>query len=309
MALPTTAFADCLMQAEQAFNTCQSNTAINGSKETSDKIMSDFKPKNDRMSAESCQGFKESYQAYDKLTDDYINNCRSSLIDEVGSCLRDEIQGDAPDKAQRISEILKFQNKAVAELPKLKHLKAPMPKMKAMLDDCLRQTQGQDIKNTNTDRGNAKMDGDPSNSGGSDGTSSQANSNSMTGGQGGGGGSSGGGFNLGEGSLLNREEKISSKDKATDKSDNLEEKNTDGATINQGVKAADTPTGGQVSSAILDNSSMAKLVKHQRQIRAIMLRKPASNHYGIQGLTGPHTNMFNNVKTRYREIKAQGDFL
>lgn len=309
---PTPALADCLQEAQLALNTCQSNSAINGSKETSDKIMSDFKPKNDRMSAESCQGFKESYKAYDKLTDDYIDNCRSSLIDRVGQCLQTEIQGDAPDKAQRISEILKLQNQAVGELPKLKHLKAPMPKMKAMLDDCLRQTQGKDIKNTNKDRGNADMNGDPSRSSGADAGNSQANQgqggDQQSGGGSGGGGSGGGGSGGGDQGSGN-EEKVAAKAKLTNGSTDINAQSASGAPIIKGYKAADSPTGAEANNAVLNNSPMAKLVKHQQQIKAIMLRKPASNDYGIQGLTGPHTDMFNNVKTRYREMKAQGEFL
>lgn len=311
----TVSFAECASIGEQALKTCRSEQALSGAQQDAQDIFGKFKPNNNRMSPESCQGFKDSYNNYRDLTNSYIQNCKS-MIDQVDECIVsifDKPKG--PSTLEDLRKATDLQGRAVAELPKLMHLKAPMPKMKSLLEDCLRETQGQRIQNTNTDRGDANTNGSPTANKGSAGAdgSGQGGSGSSAG-NGSGGGSSGGGEGLGG--------SPSSASKAAQNSSATQDRKamvTNGSTQQAAGAAVLNPSGGGAPIVRGDSpagsaaphgkaSSLARLVEHQRVMKRLGQRRPASS-LEAEGITGPHSNMFFNIKGRYLDIRSRGDLL
>lgn len=307
------ASAECTAIGEQAIKTCRSEQALNGAQNDSQGIFSRFKPNNNRMSPESCQGFKDSYDDYKNLTDEYIGNCKK-MIDQLDECIvgiYDKPKG--PSTMEDLRKATDLQQQSVAELPKLLHLKAPMPKMKSMLDDCMRETQGQRIKNTNTNRGDAKSEGQASAGQGSAG-SDQASSGggSGSGGGGSGGGSGGGGSSSGDSNsngTKTAEKKALVGQGSTQIAAGAAVLNPTGATVIPPSARADGANGASLTGAQPSApSSLARLVEHQKVMKRLGQRRPASATEA-QGITGPHTNMFINIKGRYLDIRSRGDLL
>lgn len=294
--------ANCVQLAQAAVDTCQSKEALESADQATKKINSDFKPKNDRMSNQSCTGFQEAYDQYDQLTKQYIQACHQMVNEQLGQCVV-ETQVSSLGDMENMKKALELQNKAAAEIPKLQNIRKDLPALKAKLNDCLRDSKGKDVKNENRDRGNADTKGSAGNNQGQGANSGQGSDQSGQGqGQGSGGGGSGGGApKLPEIPQKEKEKKAQTPDGSTGVQ-------TKGGIVLPGQNAG-LGQGMNAAKPAALNSPLATLVNHQKRLRDSAIRRPASHPSGVQGVTGPHTDMFNNVKTRYRDLRTNGDFL
>lgn len=291
--------ANCIQLAQAAVDTCQSKEALETADQATKKINSDFKPKNDRMSNQSCTGFQEAYDQYDQLTNQYIQACHQMVNEQLGQCVV-ETQVSSLGDMENMKKALKLQNNAAAEIPKLQNIRKDLPVLKAKLDDCLRDSKGKDVKNENRDRGNADTKGTPGNNQGQGANSGQGSDQSGQG-QGSGSGSGGGAPKLPEIPKNEKEKKAQTPDGSTGVQ-------TVGGIVIPGQNAG-VGQGMTAAKPATLNSPLATLVNHQKRLRDSVMRRPASHPSGVQGVSGPHTDMFNNVKTRYRDLRTNGDFL
>lgn len=291
--------ANCIQLAQAAVDTCQSKEALETADQATKKINSDFKPKNDRMSNQSCTGFQEAYDQYDQLTNQYIQACHQMVNEQLGQCVV-ETQVSSLGDMENMKKALELQNKAAAEIPKLQNIRKDLPVLKAKLDDCLRDSKGKDVKNENRDRGNADTKGTPGNNQGQGANSGQGSDQSGQG-QGSGSGSGGGAPKLPEIPKNEKEKKAQTPDGSTGVQ-------TVGGIVIPGQNAG-VGQGMTAAKPATLNSPLATLVNHQKRLRDSVMRRPASHPSGVQGVSGPHTDMFNNVKTRYRDLRTNGDFL
>lgn len=148
----------CTSQSQAALSMCKSKSFISEADPKGNFVNTNFRPTNERMSPESCQGFSDAYSRYKNLTENYIQSCDEQIEAADMACRNINIssKSDILDVTQGIQ----VRDQAKDSRGHLEALKPPMDRMKKQLDDCLRETGGR-IVNTNKDRGDADMTGSP----------------------------------------------------------------------------------------------------------------------------------------------------
>lgn len=153
--MPLSASADCKGAAERALAMCKTETMTSVAQSKVATIEKNFRPTNGRMSPESCQGFRDAYEDFKTVVDDYISNCNSETQKARQACLAVDLVSD-PSKEPEFYEGIKLTGEALKKLPNLEHYKPPMDTLNQRLNDCLIHTPGR-IVNTDTDRGDASV--------------------------------------------------------------------------------------------------------------------------------------------------------
>lgn len=159
LASSSPALTKCQDITANALQTCKSESVVAGAREKTQAINAAFRPANGRMSPESCQGFRDHYSEFKKLTQNYIDTCKQLIAQAKQQCSQETSSAvrSGPEELDTFIQSVRNLKQAEKDLPKLEALIPPIDNLNGRLDDCLRDLQGQRITNTNKDRGNADV--------------------------------------------------------------------------------------------------------------------------------------------------------